>query len=76
MMLGALAYTMMNMQLIIASRPKWLEKWFGMDQLYRIHGSLAVIAIAAALIHKGMEPRMALSPGSLLPAARPCPFLS
>lgn len=62
MMLGALAYTMMNMQLIIASRPKWLEKWFGMDQLYRIHGSLAVIAIAAALIHRGMEPRMAFIP--------------
>lgn len=59
MILGALAYTMMNMQLVLASRPRWLERWFGMDHLYRIHGFLAAGAIAAALFHHALEPRMA-----------------
>lgn len=62
MVFGVIAYTMLNVQLILASRPRWLEKWFGMDHLYRIHGFMAVAAIAAALLHRSLEPRLRFIP--------------
>ena len=71
MVFGVIAYTMLNVQLILASRPKWLEKWFGMDHLYRIHGFMAAAAIAAAA-----EPPPADTAGWRMPRPHaPRPFL-
>lgn len=52
MVLGATAYTFLNMQLVLGARPKWVEKYFGLDRFYRFHGLIAVIAILTAFTHK------------------------
>jgi predicted ferric reductase len=52
MILGALAYTLLNMQLVLSARPKWLDSTFGLDKIYRFHGLAAVAAILLALVHK------------------------
>lgn len=55
MVLGAAAYTLLEFQLILSARPKWIEKHFGLDRFYRFHSLIAMIAIALAFIHKLME---------------------
>jgi len=60
MVLGATAFTLLNMQLILSARPKWIEKSFGLDRFYQFHSVIAVIAILVAFIHKLIE-------GSILP---------
>lgn len=52
MILGATAFTLLNMQLILSARPKWIEKHFGLDKFYQFHAIVAVIAILTAFIHK------------------------
>ncbi len=52
MVLGAAAFTLLNMQLILSARPKWVERYFGLDRFYQFHGIIAVIAIITAFIHK------------------------
>lgn len=52
MVLGATAFTLLNMQLVLSARPKWVEKHFGLDRFYQFHSIIAVIAIVAAFIHK------------------------
>lgn len=52
MILGATAFTLLNMQLILSARPKWIEKHFGLDKFYQFHSIIAVIAIIAAFVHK------------------------
>lgn len=55
MVLGAVAYTLLNAQLILSARPKWIESAFGLDRFYRFHGLMAVIAIILAFAHKLLE---------------------
>ncbi|MFT9056833.1 MAG: ferredoxin reductase family protein [Ethanoligenens sp.] len=57
MVLGATAYTLLNAQLILSARPKWIEASFGLDRFYRFHGLMAVIAVVLALAHKLLEGR-------------------
>jgi len=52
MMLGAMAFTWLNMQLILAARPKRIESAFGLDRLFLFHGLMAIAAICIAFIHK------------------------
>lgn len=52
MVLGALAYTWLNLQLVLSARPKWLDSVFGLDRIMRFHGLAAVAAILLALVHK------------------------
>lgn len=55
MILGATAYTLLNLQLILSARPKLIEQYFGLDRIYRFHGLVAIVAILAAFIHKLLE---------------------
>ena len=52
MVLGAIAFTWLNAQLILSARPKLIESVFGLDRFYRFHSLMAVIAIPIAFIHK------------------------
>lgn len=52
MVLGSIAFTWLNLQLILSSRPKFIESYFGLDKFYKFHGLMAVIAIALAFSHK------------------------
>lgn len=58
MVLGAVAYTLLNAQLILGARPKWAERSFGLDRFYRFHSLMAMIAIALAFLHKLLEGRI------------------
>ena len=55
MIFGAVAFSWLSWQFVVSARPKFLEKEFGMAKLYGFHGIMAVIAIAAVLIHKLLE---------------------
>lgn len=57
MVLGTVAYTLLNAQLILGARPKWVERYFGLDRFYRFHSLMAMIAIGLALFHKLLEGR-------------------
>ena len=52
MMLGAMAFTWLNMQLILAARPKRIESAFGLDRVFLFHGLMAIAAICIAFTHK------------------------
>lgn len=52
MVLGALAFTFLNMQLVLSARPKWLDSVFGLDKVFRFHGLVAIAAVLLALVHK------------------------
>lgn len=55
MILGAMAYTWLLFEFILIARPKYIEKFFGMDKLYRFHGLMAVISITLVFIHKTLR---------------------
>lgn len=50
--LGITSYVLLNFELLLVSRNKFLDKHFGLDKLYRFHMYIAVAAIALAYIHK------------------------
>ena len=52
MILGAVAFTWLNIQLILSARVKMIEACFSLDWLYKFHGIMAIVAIILALIHK------------------------
>jgi len=55
MVLGSVAFTWLTWQFVISSRPKFIEKHFGMDRMYRFHGWMAIFAIIIAISHKLLE---------------------
>lgn len=50
--LGIVAYVWWLMIILLATRPHWLTQQIGMPALYAIHGSLGLMALAAATIHR------------------------
>jgi predicted ferric reductase len=58
MILGSIAYTWLNAQLVISARPKLLESVFGLDRVFRFHSIMPSIAIVASIIHKLLKDDM------------------
>lgn len=50
--LGIFAYVWWLMLVLISTRPRWLVQIIGMPALYAIHGSVGVMALVAATIHR------------------------
>lgn len=48
---GLLAYTMMLTVTFMASRPRFLEKMFGMPEMYEVHALMSVVLSVLAGIH-------------------------
>src|SRR5690554_307188 len=48
---GLLAYTMMLTVTFIGSRPRFIEKHFGMPQMFEVHGVMSVVLSILILIH-------------------------
>src|SRR5690625_1171249 len=48
---GLLAYTMMLTVTFIGSRPRFLEKKFGMPEMYEVHAIMSVVLSFLILIH-------------------------
>lgn len=55
MVLGAIAYTWLLAELVISARPKFIEKYFGLNRFYQFHGAAAIVAIALSFLHKQLE---------------------
>jgi len=55
MILGSAAFTWLVAEFILSARPKFIEKFFGLDKFYRFHGLMAVISLILAFIHKLIE---------------------
>jgi len=65
-LLGASAYVWLVNQFVISARPKFIERNFGMDNLYRFHGIMATVSLVLGFVHSrikealtGFEPRVA-----------------
>lgn len=55
MVIGAIAYTWLLAELVISARPKFLERFFGLNHFYKFHGSAALVAIVLSFLHKQLE---------------------
>ncbi len=65
-LLGSAAYVWLVNQFVISARPKFIERNFGMDNLYRFHGVMATVSLVLGFVHSrikealtGFEPRVA-----------------
>lgn len=52
MLLGATAFSLLNIQLVLSARPKFIERSFGLDRFYRFHSIMAPVAIVLAGMHQ------------------------
>ncbi|MCK8058684.1 MULTISPECIES: ferric reductase-like transmembrane domain-containing protein [unclassified Fusibacter] len=52
MVVGVVGYTWLLWQFVLSARPKFIEKHFGLDKMYRLHGVVAVVALCLVLVHK------------------------
>ena len=52
MSLGTASYTWLLWQFVLSARPKFIEKHFGLDKMYRFHGTVAMVALGGVVIHK------------------------
>jgi predicted ferric reductase len=50
--LGITSYVLLCFQFLLVSRNKVLDKYFGLDKIYRFHMKIAMIAIIFAFAHK------------------------
>lgn len=50
--LGVCAYSWWLMIVYLSTRPKWLEKLIGLPSMYFLHGTLGIMALVAAFLHK------------------------
>ena len=50
---GILAYALLLFEVLLAARPKYLEKKLGLPALYAIHGMAALVILAVTFLHAG-----------------------
>lgn len=53
--LGITSYVLFAFQFLLTSRPKIIDKQFGLDRIYRFHMIIAVVAILLAFAHKMLK---------------------
>jgi len=58
MLLGCMAFTWLMTQFLISSRPKWMERFIGLDRMLRFHSLVAVLAIVLGLLHRSIMEEM------------------
>lgn len=58
MVTGVFAYVWLVNQFILSARPKFIERYFGMDRLYRFHNKMAVVSFFLALAHSQIKERV------------------
>ncbi|MCH2094123.1 MAG: ferric reductase-like transmembrane domain-containing protein [Rhodobacteraceae bacterium] len=52
---GASAFTLMGLNLFLATRPKYVERWFGgLDRLYVSHKWIGILVLPLILFHKNV----------------------
>jgi predicted ferric reductase len=48
---GVMAFVWLVNQLMLSARPRFVERYFGMDRIYRFHSLMAVVSILLAIGH-------------------------
>ncbi|MBW6465537.1 MAG: hypothetical protein K0B06_03440 [Brevefilum sp.] len=67
---GALAFVWLVNQLVLSARPKFIEQYFGMDQLYRFHAVMAGVSVVLVIVHRQSKLAVAgFTPTYAFPAA-------
>lgn len=51
-LLGLAAYALFALEFLLTSRPKFIDRQFGLDRVYRFHMAAAVTAVILAFAHK------------------------
>ncbi len=51
MIFAVCAFVWLGFEFILSSRVKFVEKYFGMDKMYRFHSIMAVVSLILAFIH-------------------------
>lgn len=49
---GSIAYVWFLVVIYLSTRPKWLDRLIGLPNIYFIHGTLSLLAIGMAYLHK------------------------
>jgi predicted ferric reductase len=49
--LALVAYAILAMQFVVSARPKWIERPFGLDMVFRFHKAMAVVAAWFLIAH-------------------------
>jgi len=52
---GITAYVLFAFQFLLASRPKIIDRQFGMDKIYRFHMYIAVVGLVLSFLHKQIK---------------------
>lgn len=52
---GLFAYSLLLVEIFLSTRPKLLESKTGLQNLYAIHGAVALMILLTAVVHIGME---------------------
>lgn len=53
--LGITSYVLFSFQFLVASRLKVIDKYFGLDKMYRFHMVTAIVALLFAYLHKVLK---------------------
>ncbi len=72
---GILAYALLLFEVLLAARPKYLEKKLGLPALYAIHGMAALVILAVTFLHAGSA-MAASAEFEVWPSVRPTGSLS
>lgn len=60
-LVGCLAYLLFMWDIILGLRPKWLERFCDLQNLYMVHGVTALMAVLTAALHVWMDDMGGLS---------------
>ncbi len=63
---GLFAYTWLCLQVVLAARPRFLDRAFGLDRVLRFHGGMGLAALAVAAAHVGLVGEAAGPQGSTM----------
>jgi predicted ferric reductase len=58
MLLGCMTFTWLMTQFLISSRPKWIERFIGLDRMFRFHSLVAILAVMLGLVHRTIMEEM------------------
>lgn len=56
--LGIASFVLLNFELLLVSRNKFIDRHFGLDRIYRYHMYIAVLGIILGFVHKLMQGTM------------------
>ena len=53
--LGITSYAILCLQFLLVSRPKFIDRYIGLDKIYRFHMKISILAFLMAFVHKTLK---------------------